>query len=51
MIDHINQINRERWNALARANEDMTQRFPHWDVKQPDGSSVRLDSPHEFATS
>jgi hypothetical protein len=26
----------------------MTERSPYWDVTQPDGSQVRLDSPHEF---
>jgi hypothetical protein len=28
--------------------EDLTERFPHWDVEQEDGSQIRLDSPHEF---
>jgi SAM-dependent methyltransferase len=28
--------------------EDLTLLFPHWDVNQPDGSRVRLPSPHEF---
>ncbi len=28
--------------------EDLTRYYPHWDVTQPDGSSVRLPGPHEF---
>jgi SAM-dependent methyltransferase len=28
--------------------EDLAERFPHWDVDQPDGSKVKLASPHEF---
>jgi len=28
--------------------EDLTQHFPDWDVPQPDGSQVRVPSPHEF---
>lgn len=28
--------------------EDLTAQFPHWDVTQPDGSTVKVDSPHEF---
>lgn len=28
--------------------EDLTMQFPHWDVTQPDGSTVKIDSPHEF---
>jgi SAM-dependent methyltransferase len=28
--------------------EDTTQYFPHWDVTQPDGTNIKVDSPHEF---
>lgn len=28
--------------------EDLTPQFPHWDVTQPDGSTVKIESPHEF---
>jgi len=28
--------------------EDLTRYYPHWDVTQLDGSSVRLPGPHEF---
>lgn len=33
---------------LYRDGADMTVIFPHWDVEQPDGSTVRLPGPHEF---
>lgn len=28
--------------------EDVIQYFPHWDITQPDGTQVKVDSPHEF---
>lgn len=28
--------------------EDLTSIFPHWDVTMPDGTEVKMDSPHEF---
>ena len=28
--------------------EDITAYFPHWDVAQEDGSTAKIDSPHEF---
>ena len=28
--------------------EDMSHSFPHWDVEQPDGTTIRLVGPHEF---
>jgi ubiquinone/menaquinone biosynthesis C-methylase UbiE len=28
--------------------EDITRYFPNWDVDQPDGSQIKLLSPHEF---
>ncbi|MBN1667244.1 MAG: class I SAM-dependent methyltransferase [Anaerolineales bacterium] len=35
-------------NAPYLDGEDLTERFPHWDVEQEDGSTVKLDSPHEY---
>jgi SAM-dependent methyltransferase len=35
-------------NRLYIDGEDVTHYFPHWDVTQPDGTTVKLDSPHEF---
>ena len=35
-------------NSLYWDGEDMSERFPHWDVEQPDGTMVKRDSPHEF---
>jgi hypothetical protein len=26
----------------------MSHSFPHWDVEQPDGTTIRLVGPHEF---
>jgi SAM-dependent methyltransferase len=34
--------------SVYQEGEDMTRTYPHWDVEQPDGSSVRLAGPHEF---
>jgi SAM-dependent methyltransferase len=28
--------------------EDITERFPHWDVDGSDGTKIKMDSPHEF---
>lgn len=28
--------------------ENVVQYFPHWDVSQPDGTQIRMESPHEF---
>jgi SAM-dependent methyltransferase len=28
--------------------EDLALLYPHWDVDQPDGTTLKLDSPHEF---
>jgi len=48
-------IDEERWDGKAYSlnylyldGEDLSERFPHWDVDQPDGSKVKLASPHEF---
>jgi SAM-dependent methyltransferase len=48
-------IDDEAWDGNAYAlsrpyldGEDVTRYFPHWDVTQPDGTPVRLESPHEY---
>jgi SAM-dependent methyltransferase len=48
-------VDEEAWDGQAFPlkypyveGEDITLRYPHWDVTQPDGSMVKLDSPHEF---
>jgi len=48
-------VDEEQWDGKAyplnspyRDGEDMSKRFPHWDVEQPDGTMVKRDSPHEF---
>ena len=48
-------IDDEKWdgkayplNSLYIDGEDLSMRFPDWDVGQPDGSKVKCDSPHEF---
>ena len=48
-------IDGEKWdekaypiNSLYIDGEDLSRRFPEWDVKQPDGSIVKCTSPHEF---
>jgi len=35
-------------NSLYLDGEDLSERFPHWDVVDQEGSLVLLDSPHEF---
>jgi ubiquinone/menaquinone biosynthesis C-methylase UbiE len=35
-------------NSLYTDGEDISERFPDWDVKQPDGSTVKRLSPHEY---
>ena len=51
----VTGVDEEAWdgnayplNNLYLDGEDVTLRFPHWDVTRPDGSSLKLDSPHEF---
>ena len=34
--------------GLYTDGEDITHNYPHWDVEQPDGTTVKVDSPHEF---
>ena len=48
-------VDDEAWDGQAYPlnrpyidGEDLTRYYPHWDVTQPDGSSVRLPGPHEF---
>ena len=51
----VQSVDDEAWDGNAYPlhrpyldGEDITQYFPHWDVTQPDGSSIQLESPHEF---
>jgi hypothetical protein len=48
-------VDEEGWDGQAYQlkypyldGEDLTTHFPHWDVDGPEGSSIRLESPHEF---
>lgn len=48
-------VDEEKWNGEAYPlkipytdGENITAYFPDWDVTQPDGSKIRVDSPHEF---
>ena len=48
-------IDEDKWdgngykiNSLYLDGEDISERFPHWDVEQPDGTSIKCDSPHEY---
>ena len=48
-------IDEEKWDGQAFPlsglyidGEDMSKRFPTWDVKQPDGSTLKRLSPHEY---
>jgi SAM-dependent methyltransferase len=51
----VTAVDEEAWDGdaypLSRPyldGEDMTEYFPHWDVTQPDGTQVHLESPHEY---
>jgi SAM-dependent methyltransferase len=51
----VHSLDDEAWNGKAYPlhrpytdGEELSQYFPHWDVDQPDGSRIKLDSPHEF---
>ena len=51
----VQAVDNEAWDGQAYPlngpyidGEDLTERFPHWDVEQEDGSTIQLDSPHEF---
>lgn len=37
-----------RLKGLYRDGEDLSALYPDWDVDQPDGTSVKVPSPHEF---
>ena len=48
-------VDEEAWDGNAFPlchpyldGEDVTRYFPHWNVTRPEGSQVRLESPHEF---
>ena len=48
-------IDEEKWDGeaypltgLYTDGEDMSKRFPDWDVKQTDGSTIKRISPHEY---
>lgn len=51
----VQAIDEDAWDGRAYPlsdfyvdGEDLAERFPYWDVAQPDGSKVKLASPHEF---
>lgn len=51
----IHSVDEEAWDGKAyplkdfyREGEDLSLRFTHWDVEQPDGTQAKLASPHEF---
>jgi SAM-dependent methyltransferase len=51
----MQSLDNDAWNGEAYPlkglyldGEDMSHSFPHWDVEQPDGTTVRLAGPHEF---
>ena len=51
----VQSVNEEAWDGKAYPlqhlytdGEDLSLLFPHWDVTQPDGTQVKLASPHEF---
>ena len=48
-------VDEDKWDGQAYPleslyieGEDLSNRFPTWDVDQPDGGSIKCDSPHEF---
>jgi ubiquinone/menaquinone biosynthesis C-methylase UbiE len=51
----VHAVDDEAWDGNAYPlnrfyidGEDTITYFPHWNVTQPDGKQVKLDSPHEF---
>jgi ubiquinone/menaquinone biosynthesis C-methylase UbiE len=51
----VQAIDEDAWDGRAYPlsdfymdGEDLAERFPHWDVAKPDGSTIKLSSPHEF---
>jgi ubiquinone/menaquinone biosynthesis C-methylase UbiE len=48
-------VDEEKWDgkayplsSLYRDGEDISERFPHWNVEQADRTTIQRDSPHEF---
>jgi len=51
----VHSVDDEAWDGRAYPlnqpytdGEDLSAYFPHWDVTQEDGTTVKVDSPHEF---
>jgi SAM-dependent methyltransferase len=51
----VHAVDDDAWDGSAYPlthayidGEDLTKYFPDWDVKQPDGTKVKLPGPHEF---
>lgn len=51
----VHSVDDEAWDGKAYPlnrpyidGEDTSHYFPYWDVSQEDGSTVKVDSPHEF---
>jgi len=51
----IHSVDEEAWDGKAYPlkdlyleGEDLSLRFTHWDVEQPDGTQAKLTSPHEY---
>jgi SAM-dependent methyltransferase len=51
----VHAVDDEAWDGQAYPlsrpyidGEDLAEYFPHWDVDQPDGSRVKVESPREF---
>lgn len=51
----VHSVDEEKWDGnayplkdLYLEGEDLSEKFLHWDVTLPDGSHVKLPSPHEY---
>jgi ubiquinone/menaquinone biosynthesis C-methylase UbiE len=51
----VMSVDEEAWDGKAFPlknryldGEDLSVKYPHWDVTQPDGAQVKVDSPHEY---
>ena len=51
----VHSVDNEHWNGTAYPlqhlyidGENLNRYYQHWDVEQPDGTSVKVASPHEF---
>lgn len=51
----VHSVNEEAWDGnayplkdLYQEGEDLSLIFHNWDVEQPDGTNIKLASPHEF---